>query len=580
MVNVRSWTTLNSLVGVAVPTSQLVANIAALDRNETVFTLARIAADLANAKGGVLGEEARAWTHDLLKQRVDSLNPLERAISVEASRLPPGTAIAHAHVLFALQILAIVRGTPGAPPPHDGYLAFLMLAMNDHIPEWPREPTAPLTVLEDVMASMFLCSIFNRSDDPLRFIVRVVGILAEAPTNLASGVTWEQVEREAFGTSFREYAESFLVPIFFSSKTWGVSTPPIVFPEAWEKMGPSVDLYRRWLREASMTIDEAVVSFGTRPLPSGLYALPAAFFRTPFLAIEDKLVGLSPWHVRDHAILGTWAKLNAACKRLLKTDSIQIFSSAWGQMFERWCVELAREGASDSHKTERLILPSSPGATDEIEDVIFQDGNVVALLSAKASLVPEATVKSAESPDAAVSWLKRFFFEEPADAKKKEHRGGALHLLDKKIAAIRSGAFEKRGIPKGAVILPCIVSFDNVGEGGALYKWLEEEAHAKGLLFQHGDVRPVTVITPEDYEALLSLRARGAGICELLLEKTEPAAKYGPLDYFLFGKVENPTELRLPSMTTRYEEIVNEALARMGTIVAEGRAPIAPTDSA
>ena len=80
--------------------------------------------------------------------------------------------------------------------------------------------------------------------------------------------------------------------------------------------------------------------------------------------------------------------------------------------------------------------------------------------------------------------------------------------------------------------------------------------------------------------ALLSLRARGAGICELLLEKTEPAAKYGPLDYFLFGKVENPTELRLPSMTTRYEEIVNEALARMGTIVAEGRAPIAPTDSA
>jgi hypothetical protein len=118
------------------------------------------------------------------------------------------------------------------------------------------------------------------------------------------------------------------------------------------------------------------------------------------------------------------------------------------------------------------------------------------------------------------------------------------------------------------------VSFDNVGENAILYKWLEVEARAKGLLFRHGDVRPITVLTPEDYEALLALRARGSGICELLLQKTTEELKYGPLDHFLFGKIKNPTELRLPSMTSRYDEIVNVPVARMKAIVAQGGAGV------
>ena len=436
LAGVGSWTSLTTLVGGALPARQILADIAARDRSETVFTLARIAADLANVPGGLFGEEARAWTHDLLKQRVDSTNPMERAISLAVTGLPSGSVIAHAHAIYALQLFAIIRGTPGAPPPADGQLAFLMLAVNDYLPEWPRRPMTPMTEIEDVLASILLCSIFNRSDDPLRFIVRVASILERAPESLSSKVTWAEVEQEAFGSSCREYVESFLVPLFFSSKTWGHSTPPVVFPKAWETLGPSPTLYRRWLAEASLPIEEAAVAFAARPLPSGLYALPATFFRTPFLVIGENLVGLSPGHVRDYAILGTWGKLNAACKKLLGTDSIQAFSSAWGGMFERWCADLATEAASSPHATERVILPSQPGASDEIEDVIFQDGDVVALLSAKASLVPEAKLKSAESPDAAIGWLKRFFFEEPADAKKKGHRGGAIYLLDKKVALI------------------------------------------------------------------------------------------------------------------------------------------------
>ncbi len=90
LAGVGSWTSLTTLVGGALPARQILADIAARDRSETVFTLARIAADLANVPGGLFGEEARAWTHDLLKQRVDSTNPMERANLARGDGTPFG----------------------------------------------------------------------------------------------------------------------------------------------------------------------------------------------------------------------------------------------------------------------------------------------------------------------------------------------------------------------------------------------------------------------------------------------------------------------------------------------------------
>ncbi len=46
-----------------------------------------------------------------------------------------------------------------------------------------------------------------------------------------------------------------------------------------------------------------------------LPTLPGSFFRTPFVGVDDKLLGLSPWHNEITRALGTWAKLNAASKR-------------------------------------------------------------------------------------------------------------------------------------------------------------------------------------------------------------------------------------------------------------------------
>ena len=120
---VSAWTGLNDLIGSKVPPERIIAELQRYNRNETLFKLARVAAVLANSTEGIFGDDARSWTHNLLSSRQDSANELERYISRAASNLGPKTAIAHAQVLFALQLLAITRGSPGGDLPTDGILA-------------------------------------------------------------------------------------------------------------------------------------------------------------------------------------------------------------------------------------------------------------------------------------------------------------------------------------------------------------------------------------------------------------------------------------------------------------------------
>jgi hypothetical protein len=331
----------------------------------------------------------------------------------------------------------------------------------------------------------------------------------------------------------------------------------------WDRSAIGPSLPRRWLNEASQTLEQAVAGFAERPLRSGLYGLTSAFFRLPFVRINNAFVAISPWHLHDFANLGTREKLRQACKALFHSDNV--FPPAFGYGFETWCVDLAREADGlGRHPSERLILPSAPGANDEIEDLVFVDGSVVVLLSAKASVVPEETLKTADQPEDGIRWLRRFFFEDAADAKKRGHRGGAVQLLDKKIQRIRAGDFESSGIGRNARIIPAVVCFDNVGESAILYKWLETEAYRKRLLSRHGDVRPLTVIQCEDFEILMALKAQGNAVCQLLTEKTDLRRKWHRLDIFLFDKFgPDAGKLRLPSVKRRYDALITGTLERL-----------------
>ena len=121
MANVHAWAGLRDLVHVEMPPAKILSNAASFHRDETFFTLARIAADLANSDGGVLGETARSWTRDLLIHRRASSNPLEAAVSHAVAQLSPERAIAHAHVVFFLQVHTVAKGSASGTIPRDGY---------------------------------------------------------------------------------------------------------------------------------------------------------------------------------------------------------------------------------------------------------------------------------------------------------------------------------------------------------------------------------------------------------------------------------------------------------------------------
>jgi len=566
MVGTESWVTLRTLIGAAMPVESILKMIAGYHRVEAVFTLSCLASDLANKEGGVTGADARAWTHDLLVQRVGSDDPTEAKVASAVQRLPRGTAIAHGHVVQVLQYLALAGGSPSGRRPPEGQLAFLMLALNDHIPQWPEESPG-LSDQEDTLAAMMFFTIFNRtSDDPLRHLVRTVEIMGGDPAGgPVTAAEWSTIQSTAFGCSFVEYVERFLAPLLVLSCRWSGEHAPVLDPRAWQKADCGA-LYTRWFAEASIPVEDAACEFGAQSSPTAPLRVPGEFYRKPFLTTGDKLLALSPWHVRDHASLGTWDKLNRAAKTVLKTDSNQGFSSTFGLLFEKWCRSLATEAASAPGFSDELLLPSAPGAADEVEDVVFISDKTVVLMSAKSSLVREASLKSARRLSDAVAWLRQFFFEPRSGAKVRGYRGGAVLLLDRKITDIRAGRYQDRGIPPDAEIVPVVLCYDNVGESGILYKWIRDECAKLAILSSRPGVLPLTVVTPEDYEALLAIGASGKSICELLASRVRGSTRLQPLDWHL-RRVAPGIPPRLPSMERRFREIMaacNERLRSSG----------------
>lgn len=321
MSHVKSWVRLQDLVGESAPVNRILEWLQACDRRESLVTLSRIAADLANSDDGILGATARAWTHDLLVRGVGSEDPIENAVGRAVTSLGPGTAIVHGHVVSVLQMLILAYGSPQGRTTSDARLAFFMLALNDHLQTWP-EPPVGLTEHEQVAGAIFYSSIFNHTfDDPLRFIVRSVEIWNRQVGGPINSSEWEQIQLDAFGCTFEEYALSFLIPLYTLSTSWGTSVAPILRRADWVK-GQHAERYARWLSEATLSVDAAAWRDVTQP--SGLPVLPGQFFRSPLVEIgSGNLLCLSPWHLRDHVTLGTWGKLNEAAKKVFGTRSSQ-----------------------------------------------------------------------------------------------------------------------------------------------------------------------------------------------------------------------------------------------------------------
>jgi hypothetical protein len=567
MAPLKRWTTFSQLLGEKIPVSDILQMIGGYNRADALFTLSKIAADMANKEGGISGPDAYAWSVDLLIRGANRNDPREAAIAEGVAALGKDAAIVHGRVIFTLQALLMRYGQlDGGRRPPDGQIALLMLALNDHIPEW-EEQSPDLSDAERCLAMMAAESIFNQtSDDPLRFVVRSVDILeGDVAGTPLTAEKWREIQEEAFGCSFGEYVERFLLPMYLLSKTWGAEKALGINPALWSR-NAMADHYRRWFDEASAPI-EADSWVQESLLASGIPVWAPSFYRTPFVRRDGVLLPLSPWHVKDYVNYGAWGKLNGASKRVLKTQSNQQFASTFGYLFERWCARVASEASEASEQQRfkgRLLLPV-PGIED-VEDVVVIDGDTVVLFSAKASLIPEASLKVARDLGAIVAWHRRFFFEEVAEAKKKGQRGGALYLINAAVKRIRSGKYEDRGVPRNARIIPVVVAYDHIVDGLGLYRWIEEECAARGILGARDGVRPVTVVGPETFEVLFAAGRGGYGIADLLIGKTEPSERLGPAPWFLAKRLPMGLNIRLPTAERRFWDLSERAQKRLQEI--------------
>jgi len=557
--NTSAWACLSEATGEVLPAGRLLEFVRGLDRKDTFLRLARIAAVLANTSGGVFDKEAQAWSRDLLVIRKPEAHPVETLVANYLDRLPTDRAVAHEQVICFLQTLVLAEGADPGTVTTDQFLAFLMLAANDHAHAWVEEGARELTEMEDVVAQTFFVTMFNHTDDPLRVLVRAEMLMDAPPLRgpFATADRWAALQVEAFGRPFADYFASFVTPLFMISRIWGSSELPVVSPASFfsQTLLPG-DVGEKWLRDLTTDADE----FRTRVLrrPDGLPNIAPALYRKPFVSFgSGNLVASSPTRISDALSLGAWGRLNGAAKTVLGDPDSDAWTKTFGDLFERWCQRLAGE-ASESHEYRgRLIVPACPGDADEIEDLIFVENATVILGSVKGGVVPERKLRAGRSRADAIDFLERFFFESPEQAKAKRHRGGAVFQLDAKVRKLRAGAYAKAGLSSDLAVIPMIVSFDNVGESGALYKWLEHGCATRHLLEDR--CRPLVVVSPLEYEVLVALAARGYSLCELLLEKTSELWRLTPMQVFLHKKVPGSLDFRLPILERRFRELGDRA---------------------
>lgn len=466
--------------------------------------------------------------------------------------------ILHEQVIYLLESLAIVEGADGGPEPSDLQLAWLLLAANDHLSGWLDPDSRPLSLLESTVAELCHVSRYNHYPDPLRRLANASIIFGRRPPHgpYSDEAGWAELQQEAFGMPFSDYFETLVLPLVFSSESWGrrgktgIPLPVVQFDTWLAESRIDTGVSAAFLRSLSLDREQMRAELKKRLRSDGLPHAPTAFVRAPFVYIGNgSAIASSPWMIREHLRGGLWIKLLNASKKL---KGAQAWPRGFGLTFELTCRDLAKEARATVGFVGELDLSTAPGCADEIEDVVVRDGADAALFSAKARLMEEPVARQAISRTRVIDWYTNFFFAEATTKNGQKFQAGALRLLDTKIALVS---------PSATTIFPVLLTYDHLGENGALYAWIDERCKELRLLQQPG-VQPLTIMTFDEYEALLSLATRGRTVMEMLSLKVTAEWRNARMTSFLheLGRGE---VLRLPSLETRFRDVTEATHIRL-----------------
>ncbi len=557
LAHVNAYTTASQLLGRPVSAADLIARIATYSWVGSLFAIAQLSSLVI--REGPKSEAVRQATTDQLLRLTGSDTATLQRIRDHVALHRDDTILAHEEVLAYLAHVAILYGGESEEGPAPPEIALWLLAGNDFLDHWTDPDARLLSSAEELIATGAHSLRFNNDPDRFSAIARTFQLLTTRPRRgrLANDLEWGRLQTEAFGCEFREYFESVVAPLVLKSLLWGKATGSEGLPvvsrrqlfsqtklgqETVERLLDSLGAHREALRTA----------IRGRLRPDGLPQGPTALYHSPLVVTDaDKFVVPLPWALDNQLRSGMWARLLGAAKTLYGARvGGDIWNSTFGDAFEEWCRAMAKAAFSEGRARGTLILPSSPGATDEIEDVAVVDGNAAVLFSAKSRFVAENVARHAQSRSELIDWYDKFFF----GGATKAYRAGAIHLLSKRIDRIRGGEFEAT-IPRATRLIPVLLTYDSLCEDILLYRWIETRCRDLGLL-QQWRVDPLTLARVDQFERLMSFCATGGRLIPLFRQR-ETHWRHRRLDQMLEETLPKDIPPRLPVIGRMFDEMLS-----------------------
>ncbi len=557
----RTYLKLSELMNRTTPAQDLIYLVRASDWNGAFAALAILAARLSASP-----DETSRQLLAALAGLSNHEHPPIAAAGRAAAAYRGHARLVHEQVIYFLQALVLLEaGDAGGTMPSDGSLALWALIANEHLHNWLELDARPLTALEGALADQTYAAHFNVSEDQLHRFARTALMFEHRPEHAKLGQnasTWEELQERAFGRPFAEAHRSLIAPLLTWSSNWGHKTkdnqvePPVIDIPNW--IAPTlIDRAEMegYLGNMATTRDDAIVELRAQRRPSGLPHSPALFYRKPFVRAKDnRLMAASPAVIAEKMRAGIWFQFSEAATQLgCDRDD---WPSAFGHLFEWWCGRVASLAASSSKFPDHVFIPTHPGASDEIEDVVTYDGSGACLFSAKGKLVSESVARRALERSSVVDWYEEFFFGKRGKRQGRAYRDGVVRLLNERIDLIRAGAFRDRLRPT-VQLFPALMTFDNIGECPALYQWLRQRCASENLL-QQSAVAPLTLVRVDRFEQLMALAARGTSTVDVLRRKARSDSVDRLFDRVLGSFASSLASFRLPALAAEFERITDE----------------------
>jgi hypothetical protein len=516
----QPYETSDRIFGATPPARELIDRIRSYDWRESLIRLADLASIASHTRRDGDPERLRKRTIDPLADLTGSNETLLRNARAAVAQRRDQMVLAHEEGILFLQHLVILEGGASGPAPADAEIALWLACGNSYLERSWADESSKATVEEGLTADMVRISRYNNNPDLLRALIRANAIFGTPPskTKLAEPAVWQGMQEAAFGKPFDTFFDTGPALLAVMTLGWGSKAKELTLPmfgRQWlSSSALGADAILDSLRSMTGTRESIAAETRKRLRPDSLPHCPTALLHAPVVDTGENFVVATPGALVNQLRTGIWARYLAAAKSGDVGTDVDEWNSAFGYMVEGWCGRVAKAARESSACVAQILLPSQPGAPDEVEDVVVVEGQNVTFFSVKSRLVDARVSREGKSPETTLSWFEEFFFTE----KNKKHRAGAAALLSKRIDMLRAGAFEGQGIGRDVRVFPVVVTYDSLGENELLYRRLEDGCQRRALL-QQEDVGPMTIARMEDFEELMVRASVGKSVSGLLTNR-------------------------------------------------------------